>query len=288
MCNQPGCCMQKLFTKILVPVAFNRNTRWSVEKAVQLANKFGCDLFLVHALAPSRSLFNLYNSFFTGSVLVDSRNEIYKKLKNLELELRPKLKEGLLLSSAVSVGYWQSVLKDFIIAEHIDLALIPRNHRRFKSPVLRSININRLSQQTGCPIMTITRNFNVNHLRNVVVPIHDHLPVKKLLVAHYPTMETGCNIYLMSNNSDAATMTEKDYLMKAYQLLTDIDKVGIHCALRDNLDTAAGTLAYARDISANLIVVNPGRESSLRGWWNHLKGKQLCSESDIPVMTVAV
>jgi len=280
--------MQKLFTKILVPVAFSRNTRWSVDKAIQLANKFGCDVFLLHAQPPPVSFHHLYNNLFTGSRFTYPQDELFRKMKTLENELRPKLKAGLLLTSTVSMGYWQSVLKDVIISEHIDLALIPRSHRRLKSVVLRLININKLSQQTNCPIMTITRNFNVNHLENVVVPIHDLLPVKKLLVAHYLSIETGCNIYLMGKNGNDTPRTEKGYLMKAYQLLSDFGKAGIHCALRDNIDTAAGTLAYAKDVQANLIVVNPGHESRLHGWWNRLRGKHLCRESDIPVMTVAI
>jgi hypothetical protein len=39
-------------------------------------------------------------------------------------------------------------------------------------------------------------------------------------------------------------------------------------------------------VKADLIVVNAGKESWLKGWWNKLRGKQLCRESDIPVLTV--
>ncbi|MEQ1675782.1 MAG: hypothetical protein ABL876_03700 [Chitinophagaceae bacterium] len=280
--------MQKLFTKILVPVAFDRNTRWYVNKAVQLANKFGCDVFLLHAQIPTVSLLHLHNIFFTGSLTGYSQEELSKKMSMLEQEHRPELKEGLVMTSAVSVGYWQSALKDAIVSERIDLILIPRSHRRLKSVVLRHINVNMLSQQTNCPIMTITRSFNVNQLENVVVPIHNLLPVKKLLVAHYLSLETGCNIYLMGSSNGGITKTEGSYLMKAYQLLYDFGKPVVHCALREEIGTAEGILAYARDIRANLIVVNPGQESRLHGWWNRLRGKHLCRESDIPVMTVAV
>jgi hypothetical protein len=280
--------MQKLFTKILVPVVFNRNTRWSVDKAIQLANKFSCDVFLLHAQPPPISFPNLYNSFFTGSLIGYSQGELFNRMKMLEKEHRPKLKAGLMLTSTVSVGYWQSALKETIISERVDLALIPRSHRRFKSVVLRHININKLSQQTNCPIMTVTRNFNVNHLENVVVPIKNLLPVKKLLVAHYLSLETGCSIYLMGANEARIAKSEGSYLMKAYQLLCDFGKPDVHCALREDIDIAAETLNYAKDVRANLIVVNPGQESRLHGWWNRLRGKHLCRESDIPVMTVAI
>jgi hypothetical protein len=70
--------------------------------------------------------------------------------------------------------------------------------------------------------------------------------------------------------------------------LNEFGKLNIQCAFQDDPDTAAGTLAYARDIHADLIVVNPGKESRLKGWWNRLQGKYLCRESDIPVLTVSI
>jgi len=191
-----------------------------------------------------------------------------------------------LMSSVVLEGYWQPVLKDVIIGEHIDLLLVPRSRRRFSSALIQKININKISQQTNCPVMTITRNFSVNHFRNIVVPVHDLLPVKKLTIATYLSLETSGCIYLMGRHSQS-TKNEEEYLMRAYQLLNDFGKLNIQCALRDNDDPAAGTLAYAKDVNANLIVINPGRESRLRGWWNKLNGKYLSRESDIPVLTVA-
>ena len=135
--------------------------------------------------------------------------------------------------------------------------------------------------------MTITRNFNANHLQNIVVPVHDLLPIKKLTIATYVSLETNGCIYLMGD--DYHTTARSDgYLIKAYQLLNDLGKLNIRCALRQNDDTANGTLAYAKDVKANLIIVNPGQESRLRGWWNKLRGKYLSRESDIPVLTVAV
>lgn len=280
--------MQKLFTKILVPVNFNRNTRWSVDKAVQLANKFGCDILLVHVQQPHSGMPFLYNALFSGSFLRTSEDGLRKRMKELVLTYKPRLKEGLMMTSATFVGYWQPVLKDVIVAEHIDLTLIPRTHKHLGSAVIHRVDINKLSQQTSCPIMTITRNFNANQLQNIVVPVFDLLPVKKLTMATYLSFETGCCIYLMGKDDSATTRPGKGHLMRAYQLLNDFGKLNIQCALQNSEDSAGSTLAYAKNVKANLIVVNPGKESRLRGLWNKLRGKYLCRESDIPVLTVAV
>lgn len=279
--------MQKLFTKILIPVVFNRNTSWSVDKAIQLANKFDCDILLLHVQQPPVAIPFLGNAFFPVPLANSLENNPEKKMKDLEIQSRPMLKEGLLMTTAVLEGYWEPVLKDVIISEHIDLALIPQSYKRVSTALIHRININKLSQQTNCPILTITRNLNANHLKNIVVPVHNLLPVKKLAIATYLSLETSGCIYLMGKSNHTKNKTEESYLMKAYQLLNDFGTPNIHCALRENDDTATGTLFYAKDVNASVIVVNPGPESRLRGWWGKLKGNYLCRESDIPVLTVA-
>jgi len=279
--------MQKLFTKILLPVAFNRNTRWSVEKAVQLANKFDCDIHLLHVQVPPVTLPMLYNKLLSGSLAKSSGNDLSQKMKVLEQQLKPKLKDGLLVTSTIVPGHWQSVLKDMIIAEHINLTVIPRNRRKHSSALIQRVNINRLSQQTNCPVMTVTRGFNANHLQNIVVPVNGLLPVKKLTIATYLSLESSGHIYLMSGENQSSADRKEGYMLKAYQLLSEFGKLNIHFAVQNNYDPAAGTLAYAKNVHADLIVVNPGQESRLRGWWNKLRGKYLCRESDIPVMTVS-
>ncbi len=262
--------MQKLFSKILLPVLFNRNTRWASDKAIQIANKFGCDVHLLHAHTMPLPV---------TSVLETEMNE-------LAGYVRQKLNDGLLVTTSVCSGGWQTALKDAVIAEHIDLVMIPRSHRKLRTSLIRKISINQLSQQTNCPVMTIPRRFNVSQLHNIVVPVNDLLPVNKLKLATYVSLETNGCIYLMGCDENVL-MSNEGYLVKAFQLLNGLGPLKVQCAYREDPDMANSALNYAKDIQAGLIVVNPGQESRLRGWWNRLSGKWLCSESDIPVLTVA-
>lgn len=280
--------MQKLFTKILVPVNFNRNTRWSVHKAVQLANKFECDILLLHVQSPASMIPSLYDAWFSGFSIPASEETLSQKLKELELLYKPQLKEGLFMTASLLTGYWQEVIKEVVVSEHIDLVLIPRNHKRMGSAIIYRVNINKLAQQTNCPIMTITRNLNANNLQNIVVPVFDTLPVKKLTMATYFSIDRDCCIYLMGRDDGDSRRHDKGLLLRAYRLLTDIGKMNIRCAIHSSTDNGNSTLAFARNIKANLIVVNPGNESQLRGWWNQLNGKYLCRKSDIPVLTVSL
>jgi nucleotide-binding universal stress UspA family protein len=274
--------MQKYFTKILVPLALNCNSRWSVDKAVQLANRFNADIFLLHVV--SESIFSVLNKKEFSSL--DKKGAAEEKIRELENHCKTKLNDGLLVNAEVVVGNWHAEIKDFIIANHIDLLLVPRNRRRIRSAVIKKININKLSQQTNCPILTVTRNFNSGHLQNIVVPVNDSLPFTKLSVASYISRELNGMIYLMTEYHGKNTASQNN-LMRAYQLLTDFGKFNIQCALAGEDDMASSTLVYAKNIKADLIVINTGKESRLTGWWNKLRGKYLARESEIPILTVS-
>lgn len=280
--------MEKLFKKILVPVNFNRNTGLALDKAIQLANHFDCDLHLLHVQTPAATIPFLYDGLFSGSFIRLSNEKCVNQLKELEERCKVKLHDGLLMTTSVALGNWQSVMKQTIISEHIDLVIIPKSRRKFRSALIQRVDLNKLSQQTQCPVLTVTRSFNVSHLQNIVVPINDSLPVRKLTIATYLCREAHGSIHLMgSGGNSPAGRQRRKYLIKAYQLLSDYGHIKIHCSLPDNFDNPASTLSYAKNVKADLIVVNTGKESLLKGWWNKITGKYLYRESDIPVLTIA-
>ncbi len=258
-----------------------------MDKAIQMANYFDCDIHLIHVQTPAATIPFLYSGFFPGCFTRESVKKCQSKLTELRDRCKDKLHDGLLITSAIVMGNWQSVLKQTIISEHIDLVIIPRNRIKFRTALIQQIDLNKLSQQTQCPVLTVTRSFNVNRLQNIVVPINDSLPIRKLSIATYICRMGRGSIHLMGCGGSYAGREKRRYLIKAYQLLSDHGHIKIHCSLPENYDNPASTLAYARNIKADLIVVNTGKESLLKGWWNRLRGKHLYNESDIPVLTIA-
>lgn len=264
------------------------NTGLALDKGIQLANKFECDIHLLHVQTPSTVIPFLYEGFISGSFIKSSNEDCIQQLEEFKLRCKSKLKDGLQISSAVLMGQWHSVIKETIISEHIDLVIIPKSRRRFGSALIQRLNLNRLSQQTRCPVLTVTRSFNVNQLNNIVVPVNDFLPIRKLSMATYLSKELNGNIHLMGNGGNSPDgKTERRYLIKAYHLLNEYGNVKIHCSLPGNFQQATSTLDYAKNVHADLIVVNTGKEALLKGWWNKLTGKYLYKQSDIPVLTIA-
>ncbi len=281
--------MEKLFNHILVPVNFNRNTEMVMEKAIEIANQFECDLRVLYVQTPVMAIPFLYDGHFSGTLYNNNREELEEKMNNLGKQYRSRLATGLKMTTDVTAGNWYVVVKEQVIKSRIDLVVIPRNEKKFLGALLYRININRLTLQTQCPVLTVTKDFDITHLQNIVVPVADFLPVRKLTAATYMARKMNGVIHLMGRSESNGQDSEKEtrQLTRAYQLLRDYTNVKVYCSSRTGNSYAEDTLAYAQKVNADLIVVNPGKESVFKGWIGKLTGKYMYKESNIPVLTVA-
>lgn len=281
--------MKKPFTKILVPVNFNRNTHLALQKAVQVANEFSCDIHLLHAQLPVTVIPFLYDGHLSGSLFQAPLNRTQEKLRQLAGTYAGQLKTGLQISSSAETGSWQEMTKKTIIAEHIDLVLVPRRGRKIWGALINKININKLAQQTQCPVLTINRQFNIQQLRNILVPVGENLPVRKLSMATYLARKTQGCIHLVSSGARNRQSEKKQSrsIIRAYQILSDYTSVNLHVNPEPAEPGMQSTLSTARSMKADLIVVDCGNESRPAGWLKKLTGRNLYKESNIPVLTVA-
>jgi nucleotide-binding universal stress UspA family protein len=274
--------MQKLFNHILVPVDQNNDSRLVIDKAVQVANLFDCDIHLLSVQAPLMSIPFVYEGNLTGSASTEALEESERKLKELADQCRPLLANGLLMTTSVSFGNWYSQIKEQVITKHIDLVVSTGG-------LLNKIDLNQLAQQTQCPVLTVTEVFDAAHLQNIVVPVNDFLPIKKLAAATYLARRFNGVIHLMGGRGDSYAEDQRKTrsLTRAYQLLNDYTHVKVFCNTQDGHTIADDTLAYAENVKADLIVVNSGKESLLRGWFSKWMGKYLYKKTTIPVLTIS-
>jgi nucleotide-binding universal stress UspA family protein len=281
--------MNKFFNRILVPVSFNRNSSLVMEKAIQVANEFNCDMHLLHAQTPLMPIPYVYDGFYLPARNTSDTSGAEEKMEKLRNEYRHLLNDDLNLFATVLQGNWEKILKEYIISRHIDLTIIPRNDRLFSPSVLNEINLDRLAHQTHCPILTLTQQFDISHLYNIVVPVDHFLPVRKLSVATFLACRFHAVVHLVGHNDnyDGEDFTNSLCVAKSYQLVTKYSPVKIHYPEEAGKPFAARILKYAQKLKADLIVVNPGGETKLWRWFSGFLGKYLYRESRIPVLTIS-
>lgn len=260
-----------------------------MQKAVQIANEFGCDLHLLHVQLPTTIIPFFYDGHFAGPQLQGQPEKAIEKLEEIRCFYLPRLKEGKTISVSLETGQWQYMIKKTVITTNADLVLIPGRRKRIEGAIIRKINISKLAQQSQCAVLTITRNFNIHHLHKILVPVGDTLPVQKLAMATYLARQNNGSIHLVTEAGRNFKREKKSRwsISKAYQLIRDYTQVNIHYS-PDTVHTGTdSTLALARNVKADLIVLNPGRETLPHGWFRRLLGKYIYSESEIPVLTVS-
>ncbi|MBO9632824.1 MAG: universal stress protein [Chitinophagaceae bacterium] len=278
--------MKKLFNNILVPVEFSKQTNQVVSQAVMIANHFRCDLHLL---------------FVENNGMADAEKDIMQALTEGELadyevelmELKatflPMMEDGLQLITSLRKGSREQFVASYALQNAIDLIIVEKPRSILPMRFSRSFNINRISKKTGCPVLTVKGTARLEAIRNIVLPVDAHLPLRKVMFASYLAKHFNARIHLiaLSEPGEEDNVENKVYLYKTYQLLRENTNLTVECHTVHGGNIADTTLEYARQINADLIVVNPGKEMLLSGFINRLFARLLFNESRIPVMTVA-
>lgn len=277
--------MNKLFNNILVPVEFSKQTSQVVGKAVMIANQFRCDLHLVFVENGGMADADKH----LVEVLTEGELTDYDvKMQALKAEFLPLLEDGLQLLTVMHKGSREQYIISYALQHSIDLIMVEKPRSILPMRFSRSFNINRISKKTGCPVLTVKGTAELEAIRNIVLPVDAHLPLRKVMFASYLAKHFNARIHLIALSEPGDDDVEKKaYLYKTFQLLRENTNLSIECHTVHGGNIADTTLQYATEINADLIVVNPGKEMLLSGFVNRLFARLLFNESRIPVMTVA-
>lgn len=188
---------------------------------------------------------------------------------------------------------------DYSIRHSVDLILLVRKKKPGHPLFYHSAgaDIDRLADRTHCPVLSMLEQPFYTSLKNIVLPVGDHLPMRQLLFATYLGKTVNSTIHLVApGSSDPGFAVEaRGNLHKCYRLLRENTNLSIECMASpgENLERAAWD--YARKIKADLILTSPGAASVLSGFWRKLRSKllrrfgsrPLSDTLQIPVMTIS-
>jgi nucleotide-binding universal stress UspA family protein len=268
--------MKRLFTNILVPISRMRDASITIDEVIRLARQLQCQVhFLVYTAALEEAGLHKFDSF----------KEYIQQHCRLQAE-------PLAFSPIISrqTGHLVKGLLEYYNRNTIDLILLGRRSRT------TAVHATRLLEKVDCPVLTTNSQPMHSRLRNIVLPVGDHLPRRKLLFAAYLARITHSTIHLVAATGKPGDPDERsmESLQKSYRLLRENTDLSIQCMSMSGGNLAEVTWNYARDIKADLIMVNPGKEALLSGFLNGLRAKylpgvwsrSLLNKSRIPVMSI--
>jgi K+-sensing histidine kinase KdpD len=272
--------VQKLINNTLVPIDFDSNWEPVLEQAIHMANHFQSDL---HVL------------LIKSAILASSARKANEKKRNEEItsflteKYAHQLDAGLSFRVSSNHGLAEQAMEEYAICHQVELIVIGRTHKTLLGGLFYSISINKLARKTKAAILTVRDTITWEHIKNIVLPVNGYLPVRKIIFATYLARMFNSRIHLIGLTKRHAAVPPEDslYLHKTHQLLKQNTNLSIECHTMAGENIADTTLEYARQVKADLIIVNPGKELVLSGFLNRLFTRYITNESGIPVLTIA-
>lgn len=280
--------MQKLFNKILVPVDFSPQSIMIVEKSIDIAKKHHCSIHLLHTVTiePLTAMALAGPYPVIPFDFIDNRNELDFQLKKMCDRIAEATDNIAQASYSIAQGSWTETIIDFIDQSGADLILIGKKEKIFAKKGM-VLNPNAIAGKTNVPVITIPSNRNMTRLLTILIPVTDFLPVRKLMYGIYLSACHHATIKLLAIENDRTKETTRYYLQRAYRLIHDNCSIKAELALVNNNNIAGAVNDYIKAKPADLIIVNPGAQTKMPGFFPGLFGNILQKYSLPPVLTVS-
>jgi len=277
--------MQKLFNNILVPVSMDSKDTETIEEAIRFANQFQCNLHLV-GIAQHFSLGLFGEQIFR--FINDEEEQAQAKFRLAELQGKycQTLTKGLSFSVYSEMGEPEEVIATYVGVHRVDLVFIV-NERRSLSWKHMRLNADRLAGKTNCPVLSMTSSLALDGSKIIVMPVGRSLPINKIRVAAYLAKHCHSSIHLVTKERAGLMYEELAYMQKSLQVLKDNTDLPVECKTLSGESISIIAREYARQVNADMIIVNAGSESFVPGMVNRFFSRFFLSESRIPVMTVS-
>jgi nucleotide-binding universal stress UspA family protein len=280
--------MQKLFNKILVPVDFSANSESAIEKAVEIARLYHCSIHLLHVVTTSLSkTFAMADDQIAIPYdIIENRHELELKMEKLCNNIHSGSGDSIEVAYSVLKGSWDETIIDLVNQIKFDLVLIGQ---KAKFAGIRNMRINPdiLAEKTNIPVITAPSNKRLTKLYSIVIPITDFLPVRKLMYGVYIAANNDTTLKLLGVENEKTKDKVRLYMEIAYQLIRNNCSVEIDLQFVEGKNVADAVNQFTMRQSVDLIILNPGSQTKMPGFFSALLGNIIQKYSLPPVLTVS-
>jgi hypothetical protein len=274
------------FKTILVPVDFSINTEVAINKALEVADKDGATLHLMHVLSDKLSQLSSQNNNKQYDSIVKGPT-----VEQMIMEWKTTIQET---NPHITVCCW--VLHHSSIQQSIgkkagklkaDLIVIGKksNHNWFT--FLNTVLPSDLAKTTGCAVLTVKPGSLRNKIKTLVVPVTEDIPKHKMEAIAALCKTNRLKVYLVSfmTEGNVPVQFSSSALLRLYQWLKDTLHCQVEYTVLHNDNKARAVLLYAEKVNADMLLVNPISETKI-GWMNRHISDVLSPDSKVQVLAV--
>jgi universal stress protein A len=142
-----------MFKKILVPLDFSDYTDEIMNVAVQIAEKFGSTMHLLHVI-PNMDYFTPYESFLSAENLVSIQRDIEREVEK-DMEVVVKKLKDIPVAKTIHAGVAFLEIVNYVRTENIDLVVMGTHGRGGLEHILIGSVAEKVVRKSPCPVLTI-------------------------------------------------------------------------------------------------------------------------------------
>ena len=279
----------QLFNKILVPIDFSSISKIGVQRAIDTALKCNSEeLHLIsvvdintigYLVAVEPGIMMNYASLKDD--LSEAENKILAIKKEIESESKAKI------YCKVVSGNLTNAINSYLNENDINLVVMATSGTDGIKEYIFGSNSQRLASEIDCPILTIHSNSSHNIYEKIILPVEDFYPKNKLTFAIELAKIFDSEIHLVclkTQYEDSNKVTESILFRILEELKTNEIKNKIFVSGGNNITDSI--LRYSEKEAIDLILVNPGEESTLTGKIFNALGGQIINHAEAPILTI--
>ncbi len=280
--------MDSTIKKILVPVDFTETSDEALRKAVEIANRFDAELFILHVLEFPGYAFSILPELQIDPPAEKEVEEIIlRKLNSVRDQIYTDHKISPTLS--ISRGNIDREIGIYAEDQGIDLIVMGTHGASGYQEYFVGSNAQRLVTVSEVPVMTLQSDFKKNTFDNILVPLDNSLHSReKFNIAIEFAKIFGSQIHLLGLPDSEEKKDLAKFQIKIESVEAVLNASGIkyqtHIVKGDHV--AKEALGFAEKHDIDLIVINTGHESEISGIFLGAFAQQIVNHAKIPVVSI--
>ncbi len=280
--------LSQSFKQILIAVDFTETLESLIKQAIELVYKGSSNIHLLHVINPKRA---------GELILVNDKNltpgadSYYAEAAMRKLGQWKQAIEEAIPGNTVKIHLAEGSVYDRILdlSKKIQPQLIiigkESNYKFFT--FFKPLCPNEIAKSTDCPVLTVTKSSVNEKIKTIVVPIRHFIPKRKIELIYLFARHCRAKIHLVALQSKMGSAnSERSALSETYRILKTLLNTPIEYHLLDGSNLPKVALGYAESIDADVIFVNPGKETKVSALTGRHIDAVLDPSSKLKILTV--
>ena len=254
------------FKNILIPVDFTVNTYAAINNAIAVSDANNTIIHLLHVEMNAITAFayDLNGAFVLRqpkpNLTEDSIHEKLKKIKDKILQVRPSVEILTYIEKGKTV---QNAIFEQAKAILPDLIVISKRKGHSWPFFSNALNCSLIARETKCAILNVGPGTLLTKLKTIVMPLRSFLPGRKLALLSALTRNQKPTVHLVTMYNKNPDPVDSEVFIDTYRSLSQVLHYPVNHKVAFGNNAAKNILKYARDIEADIVLVNPFEETAI-------------------------